>query len=76
MLTHPSTNFKIQRYYRKMNIKLMVFKINLSKTIMDGENATNVDEYANIETCWFVIYVKNLEVTYFDSFDVKHIPKN
>ena len=25
MLTHPSTNFKIQRYYRKMNIKLMVF---------------------------------------------------
>ena len=43
---------------------------------MDGENATNIDEYANIETCWFVIYVKNLEVTYFDSFDVKHIPKN
>ena len=25
MLTHPSTNFKIQRYYQKKNIKLMVF---------------------------------------------------
>ena len=34
----------------------------------------NLDEYSDIETHWIVLYVLSNNVTYFDSFKVKHIP--
>ena len=41
----------------------------------DGAYVINLDEYADIGTRWIVLYVKNYEVIYFDSFGVEHIPK-
>ena len=35
----------------------------------------NLDEYSDIETHWTALYVKNNDITYFDSFGVEHIPK-
>ena len=35
----------------------------------------NLDEYSDIGTHWVALYVNNKAGTYFDSFGVKHIPK-
>ena len=35
----------------------------------------NLDEYSDIGTHWVALYVKNDDITYFDSFGVEHIPK-
>ena len=35
----------------------------------------NLDEYSDIGTHWVALYVKNNDVTYFDSFRLEHIPK-
>ena len=35
----------------------------------------NLDEYSDIGTHWFVLWIDNNSVTYFDSFGVEHIPK-
>ena len=48
-----------------MNQDLMVFI----------QNVINLDEYSDIGTHWVALYVKNNNVTYFDSFGVEHIPK-
>ena len=34
----------------------------------------NLDDYTNIGTHWAALYLKNNDVTYFDSFGVEHIP--
>ena len=41
----------------------------------DGAYVINFDEYSDIGTHWFALYVINNDVTYFDSFGVEHIPK-
>ena len=41
----------------------------------DGAYVINLDEYSDIGTHWIALYVKNNDVTYFDSFGVAHIPK-
>ena len=35
----------------------------------------NVDEYADVGTHWIALYVKNIEITYFDSFGIEHVPE-
>ena len=35
----------------------------------------NLDEYESIEAHWIALYVNTKYVTYFDSFRVKHNPK-
>ena len=35
----------------------------------------NLDEYSDIGTPWIGLYVNSKTITYFDSFGVKHIPK-
>ena len=47
---------------------------NLPK-IKDGTYAINLDEYSDIGTHWVALYVRNNNITYFDSFGVEHIPK-
>ena len=41
----------------------------------DGAYVINLDEYSDIGTHWVALYVKNNDMTYFDSFGVEHIPK-
>ena len=35
----------------------------------------NLDEYADVSTQWIASYVLNIEIVYFDSFGVEHVPK-
>ena len=48
---------------------------NLPNKIKDGVYVINLDEYSDIGTHWIALYVKNNDITYFDSFVVEHIPK-
>ena len=35
----------------------------------------NLDEFKSIETQWIALYLNDNSIVYFDSFGVKHIPK-
>ena len=80
MSPHPLTNFEIQKYYQNQNIFNGVYsRDNLPKRssaeIKDGAYVINLDEYTDIGTHQIALYVLNNDITYFDSFGVKHIPK-
>ena len=48
---------------------------NLPNKIKDGGYVINLDEYSDIGAHWIALYVKNNDITYFDSLGVKHVPK-
>ena len=73
---HPLTNFEIQEYYQNALRFYGVFsRDNLPNNIKYGVYVINIDEYHDIGTHWVALYVNNNIVTYFDSFEVEHIPK-
>ena len=75
MPPHPLTNFEIQKYYQnEPRFNGVYSRDNLPK-IKDGAYVINLDECSDIGTHWVALYVKNNDVTYFDSFGVEHIPK-
>ena len=76
MLPHPLTNFEIQKYYQnEPRFNGVYSRDNLPDKIKDGAYVINLDEYSDIETHWIALYALNNNVTYFDSFEVEHIPK-
>ena len=69
------TNFEIQKYYQKKpRFNGAYSRDNLPK-LKDGAYVINLDEYSHIGTHWLALYVRNNDITYFDSFGVEHIPK-
>ena len=75
MPPHGLTNFEIQKHYQnKLRFNIVYSRENLPK-IKDGTYVINLDEYSDIGTHWVVLYAHNIDVTYFDSFGVEHIPK-
>ena len=66
MAPHPLTNLI------RFNC---VYSIDNLPIIKDGAYVINLDEYSDIGTRWIALCVLNNDVTYFDSFWVKHIPK-
>ena len=73
---HPLTNFEIEEYYENDPRFIGVYsRDNLPKTIKNGSDIINLDEYADVCTHWVALYVKNNEVIYFDSFGVEHVSK-
>ena len=76
MPPHPLTNFEIQKYYEnEPRFNGDYSRDNLPHKIKDGAYIINLDEYYDIGTHWIALYVRNNDVTYFDSFGVEHIPK-
>ena len=76
MLPHALTNFEIQKYYKNQSKFNVVYsRDNLPNKIKDGAYVINLDKYSDIRTHWVALYVYNVDVTYFDSFSVEHIPK-
>ena len=80
MPPHPLTNFEIQKYYQnEPRLKGVYYRDNLpernSAKIKDGAYIVNLDEYSDIGTHWVALYVLNNSVTYFDDFEVEHIPR-
>ena len=75
MSAHPLTNFQIQEYYKnEPRFNYVYSRDNLPKTIKNGVRVINLDEYADVGTHWITLYVKDDEITYFDSFGVEHVP--
>ena len=75
MPPHPLTNFEIQKYYQnEPKFNGVYSRDNLPK-LKDGAYMINLDEYSDIGTHWFALWVDNNSVTYFDSFGVEYIPK-
>ena len=67
---------EIQKYYQnEPRFNGVYSRDNLPNKIKDGAYVINLDEYSDIGTHWIALYVKNNDVTYFDSFGVEHIPK-
>ena len=76
MPPHPLTNSEIQKYYHnELKFNGVYSRDNLPNKIKDGAYIINLDEYSDIGTHWIALYVKNNDITYFDSFGVEHIPK-
>ena len=76
MPPHPLTNFEIQRYYKNETRFNGVYSRDNLPKIKDGTYVINLDEYSDIATHWIALWVNNTNnVTYFDSFEVEHIPK-
>ena len=75
MLSHPLSNFEIQKYQNESRFSSVYSRGNLSDEIRDGAYIINLNEYYDIGTHWIALYVLNNDVTYFDSFGVEHIPK-
>ena len=68
------TNFKIQKYQNEPKVNVLYLRNNLSK-IKEGAYIINLDKYESIKTHWIAFYGNAENVSYFDSFGVKHIPK-
>ena len=69
------TNFEIQKYYQNgPRFNGVYSRDNLPK-VKDRAYVINLYEYSDIGTHWVALYVRNTNVTYFDSFGVEHIPK-
>ena len=75
MPPHPLTNFEIQKYYQNKSIFNGVYSKNDLPEIKDGAYVINHDEFKSIGTHWIALCVNDENVTYFDSFEVEHIPK-
>ena len=76
MPPHPLTSFEIIKYYENESRFNGVYsRDNLPNKTKDGAYVINLDEYSNIGTHWIALYVKNNDITYFESFGVEHIPK-
>ena len=76
MLPHRLTNFEIMKYYEnEARFDGVYSRDNLPNKAKDGAYVINLDEYSDIGTHWIALYLKNNDITYFDSFGVEHIPK-
>ena len=70
------SNFEIQKYYRmEPRFNSVSSKNNLPNKIKDGAYIKNLDEYADLGTHWIALFCKRIEIVYFDSFSVEHVPE-
>ena len=75
MPAQPLTNFEIQEHYKNQpRFNGVYSRDNLPKTIKNGVYIVNLDEYLDSGTHWIALYVKDNEITYFDSFGGEHVP--
>ena len=75
MLSHPLTNFEVQKYYKNEPWFNGVFsRNNLPKKIKDEAYVINLDEYADVGTYWIALFCNRNEIVHFNSFGVEHIP--
>ena len=75
-LPHPCTNFEIQRYYQnEPRFNRVHSRDNEPKKIKEGGYIISLNEYVDIGAHWITLYVAIIEITYFVSFGVEHVPK-
>ena len=72
---HPLINFEIQEYFKDENRFNGAFSRNNLPKLKNGAYVIHLYHSKNTGTHWIVIFMKNNEVIYFDSFGVEYIPK-
>ena len=50
------------------------FRYNSPNKIKDGAYVINLHEYADVGTHWIALYALNIEIIYFGSFGLEHVP--
>ena len=77
MLAYPLINSEIQEYYKnEPRFNGVYSRDNLPKPIKNETACfVNLDNYKSTGTHWIVLFVKDNEIIYFDSFGAEHIPK-
>ena len=75
MLSHPLTNFEIQKYKNEPRFNGVFSRNNLPKKIKDGAYVINLDEYADVGTHWMALFCNRNEIVYLHSFGVEHVPE-
>ena len=66
---------KYKNFYQNEHKFNGVYSRNNFSKIKDGTWIKNLDEHESVGIHWTTLYVNAENVTYFDSFRVKHIPK-
>ena len=74
-LSHPLTNFEIQKYYQNKTKFNGAYLRNDLPKIKNEAYVINLDRYKSVGTHWIALYVSNNNVTFFGSFGVERIPK-
>ena len=74
-LSHPLTNFEIQKYYQNKTKFNGAYLRNDLPKIKNEAYVINLDRYKSVGTQWIALYVSNNNVTFFGSFGVERIPK-
>ena len=65
----------MKEYYKnEPRFNCVYCRDNLPKIIKNGVYVINLDEYADVGTHWIVLYIKNNEVIYLESFSIQHVP--
>ena len=73
---HPLKIFEIQKHYQnEPRFNGVYSRDNLAKKIKDGTYVIDLNKYADVDTHWIALYNSNIEINYFDSFGVEHVPK-
>ena len=72
---YPLTNFEITDYFKNEKRLNGVYSRNNLPNLKNGAYVINLDHNKNTGTHWFVIFINEDEVIYFDSFGVEYIPK-
>ena len=75
MLPHPLTKFEVQKHYQNESKFNGVYSRNNLPNTKDEAYVIHLDEYESIGTHWTAQYANGNNIMYFDSFGVKHIPK-
>ena len=64
MLSHPLTNFEIQKYYQnEPRFNGVYSRDNLSVEIKDGAYIINLNAYSDVGTHWAALHGSNNDVT-------------
>ena len=65
--SHPLIRFEIEKHYRNEPR----FNGVSSGDNLDGAYVTNLDKCTDVVINWIALYVKTIEIIYFDSFGVE-----
>ena len=62
MLSHPLTNFEIQKYYQNEPRFDVYSRNNLPRKIKDEAYVIKLDEYADVGTHWIAFFVTEVKL--------------
>ena len=75
MLLPPLKNVETQKYYQNEPKFSGVYSRNNLPKLQHGAYVINLDDYKSTGFHWIALYVNGKYVTYFDKFEVGHIPE-